>query len=190
MDVGTGDGLFLYDCARHDSQTFFIGIDANRRALEKVSHKIYRKPAKGGLPNLLFLQASAESLPDELTGKASEVHVNFPWGRLLGAVATGNDTILRNLRALCAPDACLKVLIGLDAERDRSEIERLALPPLSIHYVNAFLVTKYRNAAFEIVETENLPPSSLRELHTSWARRLQGSNRSFMRITARAIPLR
>ena len=188
--MGTGDGLFLYNCARHDSQTFFIGIDANRRPLEKVSHKIYRKPAKGGLPNLLFLQASADSLPDELTGKASEVHVNFPWGSLLRAVATGDESVLRNLRRICASDALLKVLIGLDPERDRSEIERLALPALSTDYVNGILVTKYRNAAFEIVETESLSSSSLWELHTSWARRLQSSNRSFMRITARAIPLR
>jgi hypothetical protein len=118
------------------------------------------------------------------------VHVNFPWGSLLRAVATGDESVLRNLRRICASDALLKVLIGLDPERDRSEIERLALPALSTDYVNGILVTKYRNAAFEIVETESLSSSSLWELHTSWARRLQSSNRSFMRITARAIPLR
>ena len=56
MDVGTGDGLFVYNSARRNPDRLFIGIDANSRPLQKISERIHRKPAKGGLPNVLFLQ--------------------------------------------------------------------------------------------------------------------------------------
>ena len=55
IDIGTGDGLFVSECARQNPRKFYIGIDANARPLEKISEKIYRKPAKGGLPNVIFL---------------------------------------------------------------------------------------------------------------------------------------
>ena len=38
---------------------------------------------------MLFIQAAVEDLPPELDGVADEVHVHFPWGSLLRAVATG-----------------------------------------------------------------------------------------------------
>jgi 16S rRNA (adenine(1408)-N(1))-methyltransferase len=62
-------------------QKFFMGIDPNVRPLAKISEKIYRRTGKGGAPNVVFLQAAVEELPDELTGIADEVHVQFPWGK-------------------------------------------------------------------------------------------------------------
>ncbi|HEV7474413.1 MAG TPA: 16S rRNA (adenine(1408)-N(1))-methyltransferase NpmA [Pyrinomonadaceae bacterium] len=185
VDVGTGDGLLIYNYARQNAHTFFIGIDANRKPLEKVSHKIYRKPAKGGLPNIIFLQAALESLPDELTGIASEVQVNFPWGALLRTVITGDQ--LGNLRRLCVPNALLKVVVSFDFERDKAEFLRLGLPTLSPDYLSDVLAMTYREAGFEILENEELRQSELRELGSSWAKRLaRSSNRSFVRVMARA----
>ena len=71
IDIGTGDGLFVYQSARQNPKKFYIGVDANPRALEKVSEKVHRKPAKGGLANVLFLQAAVEDLPTELDGVAA-----------------------------------------------------------------------------------------------------------------------
>jgi 16S rRNA (adenine(1408)-N(1))-methyltransferase len=140
------------------------------------------------LPNILFAQSAVETLPDELEGVANEVYINFPWGSLLRAVAMGDESVLGELRRICAPNASLRIVVGVDDERDRTEMARLGLPPLSADYVKATLVAKYRKAGFEIIETVSLPPAALPELHTSWARRLQrGSNRSFIRIVARAI---
>ncbi len=186
--MGTGDGLFVYNSARRDPDKFFIGIDANCRPLQKISEKIHRKPTKGGLSNVLFVQAAVETLPSELDGIASEIHVNFPWGSLLQAVAVGDEAVLRGLRQMCAPDALLQVVIGVDIERDRSEMERLGLPPLEAQYLKLALPGRYANAGFEIVKTETLAALSAAELQTSWAKRLKAShNRSFIRILARAI---
>jgi 16S rRNA (adenine(1408)-N(1))-methyltransferase len=188
IDIGTGDGLFVYRCARQNPKKFFIGVDASPRPLEKISEKIHRSAAKGGLPNVLFLQASVEELPRELDGVADEVHVHFPWGSLLRGVDVGDEKILQNLRRLCSPDALLEVIIGLDPERDRTEMERLGLEPLTVEVIDAELVGRYRAAGFEIVERGTIDRSEWSKLETSWAKRLGGStSREVIYIIARAI---
>jgi 16S rRNA (adenine(1408)-N(1))-methyltransferase len=117
--------MFVYKCAQQDPRRFFIGIDANRRPLEKISEKIHRKPAKGGLSNLLFVQAAVEDLPLELAGLASEVYVQLPWGSLLRGVVAGEEIVMRNLRRMCSPGARLEVTLGLDPDRDKGEWNRL-----------------------------------------------------------------
>lgn len=190
MDMGTGDGLFVYNCARNDSRRYFIGIDANRRPLQKISERIHRKPAQGGLPNVLFLQTAVEALPPELDGIADEVNVSFPWGSLLRAVATGDKLVLDNLRRICSPNALLKVTIGLDTGRDQTEIERLELPSLSAAYTKSVLAARYKDSGFRIVVTDNVASWDALEFRTSWAKRLkENPHRSFIRIVARAVEI-
>jgi 16S rRNA (adenine(1408)-N(1))-methyltransferase len=187
IDIGTGDGLFVFECARQNPRKFYIGIDANARPLEKISEKIHRKPAKGGLPNVLFLQAAVEDLPSELDGVADEVHVHFPWGSLLGAVATGDEAVLRNLRRICSANALLEILIGFDPLRDVSELRRLEIPSLSLDYIDSVLAPRYEKSGFAIIERGVLPQSEWASVQTSWARRLKGrAERSLTYIIARA----
>ena len=187
IDIGTGDGLFVYQSARRNPRKLYIGVDANPRPLEKVSEKIHRKPAKGGLPNALFVQAAVEDLPPELDGIADEVHVHFPWGSLLHAMATGDGTVLKNLRRICAEGALLEVVLGIDPERDRGEIERLDLEPLTLAYVDSALIPRYRDAGFEVLERGLLSAPDWSKLQTSWAKRLRGGgNRTVLYLIARA----
>ena len=177
IDIGTGDGRFVYQAARRNPNKFYIGIYPNTRPLEKISEKIHRKPAKGGAPNVLFIQSAVEDLPAELNGVANEVHVHFPWGSLLRAVSTGDVEVMRNLRRVCAEGALLEVVIGIDPVRDKTEIERLGIKP---EFIDDVLVENYRAAGFEIVETG----LSSQSLDTSWAKRLQ---RQATFIVARAV---
>ena len=187
LDIGTGDGLFVYQSARLNPQKFYIGIDANTRPLEKISEKIYRKPNKGGLPNVLFLQAAIEDLPEELNGVADEIHIHFPWGSLLKAVVSGEVTMLRNLRRLCAGEALLEVIIGADVERDAAELERLGITSLSISFVDSVLTPAFAESGFEITESGECLPADWPDLQTSWARRLNNNrNRSLLYFIARA----
>ena len=188
VDIGTGDGRFVYQSARQNPNKFYIGIDPNVRPLEKISEKIHRKPAKGGAPNVLFIQSAVEDLPAELDGVADEVHVHLPWGSLLRAVATGDAGVLRNVRRICSPGALLEVVLGLDPNRDRSEIERLALPQFTLDYIDNRLISEYRSAGFEIFERGILPADQWPEFNTSWAKRLQGNEqRSITYLIARSI---
>jgi 16S rRNA (adenine(1408)-N(1))-methyltransferase len=188
IDIGTGDGRFVYQSARRNPNKFYIGIDPNTRPLEKISEKIHRKPTKGGAPNVLFIQSAIEDLPEELNGVANEVHVHFPWSSLLRAVATGDVALLRSLRRICAEDALLEVVIGIDPVRDKSELERLIVQPLTLEVVDAVLVSNYAAAGFEIIERGIIAASEWPALETSWAKRLQGNEqRPITYLIARAI---
>jgi 16S rRNA (adenine(1408)-N(1))-methyltransferase len=188
VDIGTGDGLFVYRSARLNPHTFFIGIDANSRPLEKISEKIHRKPAKGGQRNILFVQSAVEELPSELDGIAKEVTIIFPWGSLLRAVVTGEQAILKKLRSICSTGAFVKVVVSLDFAMDKSEIERLGLPPLSVEYVESVLRKEYESAGLEIVSTTQFTSFDLTEFETSWGRRLrQNASRSYIQIQAQAV---
>ena len=152
VDIGTGDGLFVYQSARRNPDTFYIGVDANARPLEKVSERIYRRPARGGVLNALFVQAPIGELPPELNGIAGEVRVHFPWGSLLKAVAKPEESSLQSLRRLCSPSARLVVIIGLDTVRDHAEMQRLGLALISVEYIDSTLTPGYKTCGFEVLE--------------------------------------
>lgn len=176
VDIGTGDGRFVYRSAQANPNKFYIGIDANARALEKISMKATRKSSKGGLANVLFVQAAIENLPEELNETADEIHIHFPWGSLLKAVALGEKDALASLRRIAAPECILEIIIGIDEERDKTEIDRLGLPRLSDEYLRESLLPKYERAGFQILESGVLNPSEWSRLETSWARKLQSND--------------
>src|SRR2546430_8560191 len=150
VDIRTGDGRFVYRGARENRAKFYIGIDANAKPLEKISMKATRKPAKGGLANLLFIQAAIEDLPTALNDTADEIHIHFPWGSLLRALTTGDEKALRGLHRIGVRGCLLEVVIGIDTERDRTETKRLALPELSLNYIESVLTPRHDRIGFEM----------------------------------------
>ena len=97
--------------------------------------------------------------------------------------------MLQELRRVCSSGALLEVIIGLDPDRDRSEVERLELQPLSVAYIDSVLTRNYKDAGFQILERGVLPPSEWPKLQTSWSKRLRGGvNRSLVYIIACATP--
>lgn len=175
IDIGTGDGRFVSAAARENPKKFYIGVDANVKPLAKPSMKATRKPAKGGLPNAMFVQAAVEDLPEEFAASADEIHIHFPWGSLLKAVTTGDEKVLTSLRRISAPEGLLEIVIGIDPIRDRSEIERLEIPDLTPVVLHSFLVPKYRSAGFKLIDHGRLDTAKWSKLNTSWARKLQGN---------------
>ena len=184
LDLGTGDGSFVYQSAKENPDRFYIGLDPEPKALRTVSARAHRKPAKGGLPNVLFLRAAAEALPQELHGIADEIHIHFPWGSLLRAVLTGDVAVLKGLRRVCAADAWLEVVWALDAERDRSELARLGI---TADLLGEDTRDRYRDAGFQVTESGTLEEPKWPHLKTSWAKRLRGHRKlSYLIATASA----
>lgn len=176
VDIGTGDGRFVYESAKESPEKFFIGIDPNTKPLRKISMKATRKPAKGGVANVLFIRAAIEELPSELDNTADEIHIHFPWGSLLGGIADGDERILGGLHRIGAPGCLLEVVVGLDPGRDRRELERLGISEFSVDYVRTTLAPRYEAARLKMKEVGVLDKGEWTSLHSSWARRLSSND--------------
>jgi len=95
--------------------------------------------------------------------------------------------VLRQIRRVCANDALLEVVLGLDPVRDASEIERLQLQSLTLNMIDTQLTPIYLQAGFEITERGILPAAEWPEFKTTWSKKLHSSpNRSITYFIAQA----
>ena len=60
IDIGTGDGRFVYSLAQAHPEWFCIGLDPARENLARYSSKLSRKLRRRRLSNVLCVIASAE----------------------------------------------------------------------------------------------------------------------------------
>lgn len=89
LDLGTGDGRYVHAFANQQPDWFVIGVDSCRENLREYS--------QAKLQNMLFVIASAQSLPAELTGLVSHITINFPWGSLLESLLTSDSRLMSGL---------------------------------------------------------------------------------------------
>jgi 16S rRNA (adenine(1408)-N(1))-methyltransferase len=175
----------VYRRARQQPDTFFVGIDTVADALVERSRRAAAKPAKGGLPNVLYVVASAEELPAELDAVASHLSIVLPWGSLLRAVALPDTATLCGLRRLCHDGATFEFVFSHDPERDPAEARRLGLPPGS---PVGRLPGPYQAAGFEIACSERVSMTELRALPSTWAKRLgYGKQRDVWRVSGSVV---
>jgi 16S rRNA (adenine(1408)-N(1))-methyltransferase len=120
LDVGTGDGRWLYRQARVHPGWACIGIDANPERMREVSFRAGRKPARGGVPNLWFIRASIDALPQALRGVADEIYILYPWGSLLDAVWAPRAAALSAIGSLARPGGRLEVHVNTSAVAGRA----------------------------------------------------------------------
>ena len=104
LDLGTGDGKFAFCHADNFPSHFVIGVDSCRENLREHAH------AK--LPNLLYIIASAQSLPAELDGLVSHITINFPWGSLLESLLTGDSRLLCGLESIASSNASVDIRLN------------------------------------------------------------------------------
>ncbi|HUF03357.1 MAG TPA: class I SAM-dependent methyltransferase [Aridibacter sp.] len=187
IDIGTGDGRFVFRSAERDADSFWIGVDANPKPLQKISTKAARKLGKGRRANAMFVHASAEDLPEEFARTADEIRINFPWGSLLGAVLSADPEFLARMRQILKPEGTLTIITGIDPERDRSELERLGVEPPTRSSTGSSLVPSYAASGFRLVSFETGSAGDLRA-ETTWARKLKGSPvRRFMKLAFKPL---
>jgi len=92
LDLGTGDGKFAFCHADKFPNHFVIGVDSCRENLCEYS--------RSKLPNLLYVIASAQDLPQELNGLISNITINFPWGSLLESLLIGDSKLMSGLASI------------------------------------------------------------------------------------------
>ena len=169
IDLGTGNGRYVYKKALDDLSNLYIGIDPVEKQLRKYSRKAVRKD----LENVLFVLASAEMLPKELKNTASKLNIFLPWGSLLDYVANFNPKIINEIKQLLKPNGRLRILFGYNKGQEPTETERLNLEKLTAKYLENELLPQYKKAGFKILECKKLNKKELGEFETSWSKKLK-----------------
>jgi 16S rRNA (adenine(1408)-N(1))-methyltransferase len=178
IDLGTGDGRFVLRMARERPCSLVVGIDPVQDAMADVARRSAAKPSRGGVPNALFLVASAEALPAALASRASLVSVNYPWGGLLRTLVLPDPDGMRAVVGLLQSGGRLIALLNASVTDDRDYGERLGLPPLEDAHVDERLVPGWEESGLEGVSWHRLGADEEPAHHTTWGRRLvRGSNR-------------
>ena len=180
VDLGTGDGKHVIAVARRRPDTLVIGVDAGPDAMRKTAARAAGKPARGGVPNAVFVWAAVENLPAELSD-IHAVHCLMPWGSLLRAFVEPDATVLGALAARCRPGAEFLLTLNLHAWRPRvPEVGDTEEPtPDSV----TDRAPTYAAAGWRVATAEYLDPDEIAELGTSWTKRL-GSSRSELDVLA------
>jgi 16S rRNA (adenine(1408)-N(1))-methyltransferase len=182
VDLGTGDGKFVLRAARAEPDVLHVGIDALAEPMGEAAARAARKPARGGVPNALFVAADALAPPPELAGRAALVTVNYPWGSLLRAVAAPD---LGAIPVLLAPGGRLVALLNASAAEDSAYAERLELPPLDGGHLRERLIPGWEAAGLEVRDARLLGPGEEPPFRSSWGQRLvRGSGRDTVLVEA------
>ena len=159
-----------------------VGLDPNWRAMIPSARRCQR----AGLPNALFVCASAENPPEPLLGLADEVQVQLPWGRLLFGVVLGEPDIMIGLRALARPGALLRIVVGTDIWRAPVPKEITDLPELTASYVDHTLADRFATSGWKVTDFRTVDPA---EVSSTWARRLSSgrADPAFVELRAEGV---
>lgn len=185
VDVGTGDARIAYRLARAHPDWLVVGIDPNWQNMVETAVRSKRKPARGGVDNLLLVAAAIETAPDELAGIADEVLVLMPWGRLLRGLVLGEPDVCAGVRRVAKPSVAVDVTIGTSIWRPPVPIEIRDLPELTVDDVRTTLAPLWARSCLRITDAELVSGAEASQLASSWARRLNsGRPESVMHIRA------
>ncbi|OGC56162.1 hypothetical protein A2200_02670, partial [candidate division WWE3 bacterium RIFOXYA1_FULL_41_11] len=182
VDLGTGDGRFVYESALRDQSTLFVGVDPVEKQLREYSVKSVRKK----LNNAVFLVSSLENLPITMTEIADKVSIILPWGSLLGQIVNPAKEAMNKITALLKPFGELEIILGYSPDSEPSESDRLELPELSQGYVENVIIKAFEGVSgtIKLDKIELFPKEKLTNIGSNWAKKLAfGKPRQIYRIT-------
>jgi hypothetical protein len=155
IDLGTGDGQFTRRMAAERPNRFVVGVDACREQLRATSRRAQ--------PNELYVIANALALPEELSGVASHVTINFPWGALLGGLLHSDSPALACLVDITRRGALIEARLNGDA---------LAEAGYTLAAGTARVRQALRMTGFDVDPPVAMDAAALRACPTTWAKRL------------------
>jgi 16S rRNA (adenine(1408)-N(1))-methyltransferase len=176
VDIGTGDGKHVLAEARRRPDMLVVGIDAQPDAMRRTALRAAAKPARGGLPNALFVWAAVEQLPLELRD-VSELHCLMPWGSLLRALIEPRSAVLRDVAVRCVSGAPFLITLNLHAWRPPVPEVGASAEPTPTSAVEQ-LAPAYAAAGWTLASADYLDAAQIADLGTSWTKRLRASRSS------------
>lgn len=155
LDLGTGDGKFAFCHAETFPSNFVIGVDSCRENLYEYS--------RTKLLNLLFIIASAQSLPHELNGLVSHITINFPWGSLLTSMLAADPLLLSGLKSIAQPRAMLDIRLNGGALAEQGWALEDGAEQIRENMIRA---------GWQIGKPVTMDSRALRSFPSTWAKRL------------------
>jgi len=155
LDLGTGDGRYVHTLAEERPDWFVIGIDSCRENLREYS--------QAKLQNMLFVIASAQSLPAELNGFISHLSINFPWGSLLESLLTGDSKLMRGLESVSHSATSIDLFLNGGALEEAGTTLEAGAEKIYDHLIQS---------GWQLRRPVMLNDNVLKSFPTTWARRL------------------
>ena len=155
LDLGTGDGKFAFHYARTFPSHFVIGVDSCRENLREYS--------RAKLPNALFVIASAQDLPHELSGLFSHITINFPWGSLLESLLDVDHMLMCKLKLISRSHTSIDVRLNSGA---------LAEQGWTLEAGAGQIYDNLLQAGWQLKAPVMLNAQALQGFPSTWARRL------------------
>ncbi|HCR72442.1 MAG TPA: hypothetical protein DIW23_13420 [Anaerolineae bacterium] len=155
LDLGTGDGKFAFHYAQTFPNHFVIGLDSCRENLHEYS--------RAKLNNLLFIIANAQSLPYELHGLISHIHINFPWGSLLQSLLSGDANLFCGLEKISSPHALINLYLNAGALNEQGWTLLKGVEQIQVNL---------RRAGWQIDNLKEINIQTLKKFPSTWSKRL------------------
>ena len=173
VDLGTGDGRFVFKQALKNPNNLYIGIDPSEKQLE-----IYSKEAnKKRLENVLFVLGSVEILPEEVLNIADYVYINLPWGTLLDSIVNPTRNGVNTIASILKTNGIVEITLGYQDETEPGETQRLKLPVLNEELVKEVIYPAFGGYAnLNLEKYKEIGKKDLKGLDTSWAKKLTFGN--------------
>jgi len=188
VDLGAGDGRFAYERARAEPDGLFIAIDPDADALAEYAFRASRKPARGGVSNVVFVVASVEEIPPELDGVADVVRVNYPWAGLLRSLLLATPEAPKAIGRLLRNDGRFEIVATYDAHHDAALLGGDAGIRFDLEHIEQTLVPRYAEHGLRVEEARHLSRDEALAIPSTWGRRLlHGRARDVFWIAGRRI---
>ena len=168
IDLGTGDGRFVYKNAVKIPNILFIGIDPSHTQLEEYS----QRAVKNKIGNVLFVLGSVEQLPPELENLANSLYIILPWGTLLQSIVAPDAARLESISVLLKLGGNLEIVFGYDPACEPTEYTRLNLAEISEGYIKNAIVPAFKKAGLQNTMLRELDKNDLKNFETTWAKKL------------------
>jgi 16S rRNA (adenine(1408)-N(1))-methyltransferase len=184
IDLGTGDGRYIYENAKTNPDTLLIGVDTLGKVMEAYSSKAQREK----LTNAYFVVGHAEKFLTEFSNAANKIVINFPWGSLLGLCINPSKNFILELKRVLKPNGTVEMIFGYSAELEQQEVTRLNLPEITKEMLANQVVPKYLKEGFELMEITELFKDDLATTKSSWGKKLRfGKDRPVYKLVLSKI---
>lgn len=178
LDIGTGDGRFIYKSAVLHPKNLYIGIEPS------VNFKEYQREInRNKLTNATLINSSIENF-EAKDNFFNQIYIHLPWGVLLKYVVTVDKDFFKKITKMLKEDGEVEITFGYDPKLEKSETKRLDLKELNLKELG-FLKEKYSKIpGLKLINFSLISNKDLKDKQTSWSKKLAfGGLRNFFQIT-------